>query len=103
MYSKPKCRPAMHKILVPPAIIFTLSSQNRKISRVQFSKYWDIKLLIISRGKYHSTCTYVSEWNLCLVEEEHHKHPPTGAPWPLLLVDTEHTNDLPQADGMVEW
>lgn len=66
------------------------------------SKYWEIKLLIISRGKYHSTCMQVSEHSFCIVGEQHHKHPPTVAPCPSPLADSRHTNDLPHADEMVE-
>jgi len=102
VYPNPRSIPAVLKLLVPAAIMFTLSSQNRKISRVQFSKDWEIKLLIISRGKYHSTCTQVSVGNFCIVGEQHHKHPPTVAPCPSSLADSGHTNDLPYADQMAE-
>lgn len=49
VYPNPTSQPAVLELLVSAAITLTLSSQNRKISRVQFSKYWEINLLIISR------------------------------------------------------
>lgn len=102
MYPSPRSRPEVLKLLVPTAIMLTLNSQSGKISRVQFSKYWEIKLLIISRGKYHSTGTQVAERNFCIRGKQHHKHFPTVAPCSSPLVDSGHTNHLPRADEMAE-
>lgn len=102
VYPSPRSRPEVLKLLVPTAIMLPLNSQSRKISRVQFSKYWEIKLLIISRGKYHSTCTQVAERNFGIRGEQHHKHFPTVVPCPSPLVDSGHTNHLPHADEMAE-
>lgn len=65
--------------------MLALSSQNRKISRVQFSKYWEIKLVIISRGKLHSTYLQVLERDFCITGDQHQNHPDQFAFCPTTL------------------